>query len=268
MNWYEAKQEEKRQRYEQRAQRAAGESIAQSEAARKAVEHIPPGQPILVGHHSEGRHRRDLARSDSHMRKAIEADSKAKHYAHKADAVGSGGISSDDPDAVTKLREKLANLEQRQSRMKEINALFRKGGADALPEDERLAWFRLKGLCPYEKAPYPAYALTNNSGNMRRIKARIAQLERAEAAREAVATGEAVEAVTEGPGYVMREDLGENRVMFEFRGKPAADVRAILKRHGFRWSPSRVAWVRFLNNAGRAAAQSVARQLNDTEAAR
>jgi hypothetical protein len=41
-------------------------------AAREFASRIPFGQPILVGHHSEGRHRRDLARIDRMEDKAIE----------------------------------------------------------------------------------------------------------------------------------------------------------------------------------------------------
>ena len=53
-------------------------------AAREGIAGIPPGQPILVGHHSEKRHRRDLARHDTRMRAGIEAQGKAEHSAHKA----------------------------------------------------------------------------------------------------------------------------------------------------------------------------------------
>lgn len=46
---------------------------------------IPFGQPILVGHHSERRHRRDLERADNGMRKAIEADKRAGYWASRAE---------------------------------------------------------------------------------------------------------------------------------------------------------------------------------------
>ena len=42
------------------------------DAAHRAVAGIPFGQPILVGHHSERRHRRDLARHDSAMSRGCE----------------------------------------------------------------------------------------------------------------------------------------------------------------------------------------------------
>ncbi|MGE8450885.1 MAG: hypothetical protein ACN6OP_09780 [Pseudomonadales bacterium] len=58
----------------------------------------------------------------------------------------------------------------------------------------------------------------------------------------------AVEVETEG--YTYREDVEENRVMFEFDGKPEQNVRDLLKRNAFKWSPSRNAWVRQLTNSG------------------
>lgn len=47
---------------------------------------IPFGQPILVGHHSEGRHRRDLDRLHNLAGKEIEHIQKAEKFAHKSEA--------------------------------------------------------------------------------------------------------------------------------------------------------------------------------------
>ena len=107
MNEYERKQQARRERYEARAEKATSEAGNRFDTARRNVEHIPFGQPILVGHHSERRHRADLARHDRNMRAGIDAEAKAKHYAGKASSVGKGGISSDDPDAITKLKRKI-----------------------------------------------------------------------------------------------------------------------------------------------------------------
>ena len=40
--------------------------------AHNLVQDIPPGQPILVGHHSEKRHRRTIERSHAAMSKGVE----------------------------------------------------------------------------------------------------------------------------------------------------------------------------------------------------
>ena len=46
---------------------------------------IPFGQPILVGHHSEKRHRKTIERADNAMRKSVEEAEKAKEYASRAE---------------------------------------------------------------------------------------------------------------------------------------------------------------------------------------
>ncbi|KKN73239.1 hypothetical protein LCGC14_0402240 [marine sediment metagenome] len=120
MNSYEAKQEARKARYEELAEKNQAEAAREFHKGdlREEVSGIPFGQPIRVGHHSEGRHRNAIKRANNAMRRGIEAQSKAGHYAAKAANVGKGGISSDDPEAVVKLREKLAKLEARQERMK------------------------------------------------------------------------------------------------------------------------------------------------------
>ena len=97
-NRYEEKQATRRERFEDLADKNAQRSTDFHAASRRAVEHIPMGQPILVGHHSEGRHRADIKRAHSAMNKSCEAQEKADYYARKAAGVGGGGISSDDPE--------------------------------------------------------------------------------------------------------------------------------------------------------------------------
>ncbi|WP_132290495.1 DUF3560 domain-containing protein [Kribbella sp. VKM Ac-2568] len=47
-----------------------GRTSARPRAARRQIsDHIPLGQPILVGHHSERRHRRDIERMDRLMQR-------------------------------------------------------------------------------------------------------------------------------------------------------------------------------------------------------
>jgi len=126
VNPYERRQEGRRQRLLARAERLSAEAAARSAAAQRALDVIPLGQPILVGHHSEKRHRRDLARVDTNLRRAHEASTEALDLRQRAASVGTGGISSDDPEAVSKLLEKLARLEARQARMKAVNDAHRR----------------------------------------------------------------------------------------------------------------------------------------------
>ena len=55
-------------RYRKRALQAKTDSSAAYRRAEELVEHIPPGQPILVGHHSETKHRRHIKRHSGQNR--------------------------------------------------------------------------------------------------------------------------------------------------------------------------------------------------------
>ena len=191
--------------------------------------------------------------------KSLEESQKAEYYAQKAASVGTGGISSDDPSAIEKLRAELVKLECSQEKMKAGNKLVKKGdraGLAALLGISSEAADKMFTGDFAGRVGFPSYMLTNNNANIRRIKERIASLE---------AHSKRVDVEQEFDGFTYREDTDENRVMFEFRGKPAEEVRAVLKSHGFKWSPLRGAWVRQLNNAGLYAARCVKEKLQPAE---
>ncbi len=71
-----------------KAEKHREESNRRFETAHKIGDMIPFGQPILVGHHSEGRHRRDLERIDSNMGKSVEEQKKAEEYQRRAERYG------------------------------------------------------------------------------------------------------------------------------------------------------------------------------------
>ena len=87
---------------------------------------------------------------------------------------------------------------------------------------------------------------------MRRIRERIEQLKQA-----SEQTADPQPITVNGQ---IAEDPADNRILITFDAKPAETVRAVLKSMGWKWSPTRTAWVRMLNNAGRASAQYVAQQ--------
>jgi hypothetical protein len=171
-----------RERREARAERLrswAGSREQKSEAAfgnaHRIAEQIPFGQPILVGHHSEGRARRDQGRIENGMRAGIEHGRKAESMRSRADnieAAAARAIYSDDPDAIERLNVKLAQLEAERETMKATNTEYRKQHRD-----------ELKAMSPYERGqsvPYPSYALTNLGGTITRTRQRIEQLTRAQ----------------------------------------------------------------------------------------
>lgn len=263
---FSERQERKKERLQKRAKKAQQASEQAYEATDRIAKSIPLGQPILVGHHSERGHRADLKRIDRGMRKAIDKDREAKDLLRRADAVGTGGISSDDPEAVAKLGEKLEHLQQKQDFMKRLNAAWRTAGkpepyapeptweqvrteakidAEALQQvrrDMARRWAWQPG------APFPAYALSNLSAEIRRVRTRIDGLQRS-AERPAVVQDVGLCRVV--------ENVDENRIQLFFPDKPPDATRALLKARGFRWSPTAGAWQRQLNEAGRLAARLV-----------
>lgn len=80
-----------------KAERRSAESAARWAAAQEIAEGIPSGQPILVGHHSERGHRRDLARMDTNQRKSIELEKEAEHAAHGAVSAEKHMTNREDP---------------------------------------------------------------------------------------------------------------------------------------------------------------------------
>jgi len=166
---------------------------------------------------------------------------------------GTGGISSDDPAAVEKLKRKLEGLERQQAHMKAVNAYYRKHktleGCPGLSEETAQAIQSNWAGGWYPGRPYPPYALSNNNANIRRIQARIAELE---AKQEAPAP--------EGwdfDGGLVKANTEENRLQVFFDEKPDEALRAELKSHGFRWAPSQGAWQRQLTDNAIYAAKQI-----------
>lgn len=183
----------------------------------------------------------------------------------KIQSVGMGGIMSDDKDALAKLTAKLEKLEAHQALMKAANAAVRmkdatKGDAKLRElgyTDDEIKQLRTPDFCG--RVGYPDYEMKNNNANIRRIKERIAGLEK-EAQRAAENTGP-----VKGDGYELVENTDLGRIQFVFGGKPDDDTRALLKENGFRWAPSQGAWQRMLNDNGRSAAERVRRVLDRKE---
>src|SRR3546814_11872509 len=94
------------------------------------------------------------------------------------------------------------------------------------------------------------YALQNNNANIRRLKARIPRVEAIQNADETQEQFGDIE---------YREQDG--RVWLVFPGKPADDVRGKLRSRGFKWSPTRGAWVRQLSEAARYYGRQIAQRV-------
>ena len=77
MTSYDERLAQRRERLEQRAAKARAESEARSASA-DSLSQVMNGQPILVGHHSEKRHRSDLNKMWRNMKKSSELYTEAK----------------------------------------------------------------------------------------------------------------------------------------------------------------------------------------------
>ncbi len=74
----------KARRYQTYAANAKARAESRCNTASKIGSAIPFGQPILVGHHSERRHRRDIERIHQNMSKSIEESGKAEYFKGRA----------------------------------------------------------------------------------------------------------------------------------------------------------------------------------------
>jgi hypothetical protein len=78
--------ETRAERSEDRAQAATAEAKARFNSHNIETLRGMQGEPVKIGHHSEGRHRRLIEKADNDMRKGCEALDKAKHYERRAEA--------------------------------------------------------------------------------------------------------------------------------------------------------------------------------------
>lgn len=174
-------------------------------------------------------------------------------------AAGKDIIESDDPDALQKLRNKLEQRQQLQEKMKAANAAIRLkdtfAGDEKLSElgfsAEEIQQLRTPDFCG--RVGYPSYALSNNNAEIRRLTARIKELEE-------VKTAPAAEP-EQHDGFQVVENTESMRLQIIFEDKPDADTRTLLKSEGFRWAPSQGAWQRQLTDNARRALARIINQL-------
>ena len=216
-NNYEERKQRKLDNYKRLAEKAESKSNDLFNNGRKIMKHIPFGQPVLVDHHSEKRHRRDLQRIDSYRERAMSEADKAKYYRNKIKQIENNtSISSDDPEAIIKLQAKLKERIDLQDFMKEANKKAKK-------EDKPRI--------------YEPFQLQNNNANINRIKKRIAEL-------EAKANG-VTKVLYKDKNVEILDNVEDNRLQLYFTYVPSFEIRTELKKNGFKWSRYNVCWQRF-----------------------
>jgi len=231
---YEERKERRIFSYKERARKAVETANQEYSNAQEMGSVIPFGQPILVGHHSEDRHRALLKGIDAKHRKAFAESGKAEYYENKAEsAEANQSISGDDPEAENRYQEKLEILEKKQNYMKAVNKAW-KHGKDALialglseAESDKLA--------NEPKRPCPTWMLSNNSAEIRRVKEKLARLKKLDNMETQN---------IKFNGGEMQINTMLNRVQFIFGSIPSPETRAFLKARGFKWARSQGAWQR------------------------
>jgi len=235
---------EKRQEW---AGKAHARSDARFNAADAISSRIPFGQPILVGHHSERRARRDADKIWTNMGKGMEEHKLAEHHESKGQGLASQlerTIFDDDPDAIERLEARIADREKSATYNNALNAAwrkgFKKGGAEgaiaalmatgasqALAETLaktalQFSWLTRKGPCD---ATGERAAIRTDKERIIRIKAKQARAELA----QATPTGVLIENLASG-------NMTPEYVRVTFPEKPSREILTSLRQAGFRWT--------------------------------
>jgi hypothetical protein len=150
-------------------------------------------------------------------------------------------ISSDDPEAITKLKEKIANAEKSQEMMKGFNKCLRTKNNEGMIK-LGFTQTQIDELCKPDfmgHVGFANYALTNNNGNIHRMKERLAHLEK----HSTDTTTETLKG-----NIKILDNVELNRLQIFFPDVPSYNTRLELKSNGFRWSPSEGAWQRQRSN--------------------
>lgn len=254
---YQERLQNRRQGLEKAAINRSKAADAAYERSRSLVDHIPNGQPILVGHHSERRHRNAIDKSWRALGKSVSLTNEAESLERKAARVGTAGISTTDPEAVEKLKTKLAGLEKAQETMKAANKAIKRNDDQALHDlgltDKQIVEIKRPDFAG--RTGFAAYALQNNSAEIRRTKQRIADIQR----------------LHDAPPLEFENDafsvgVNNGQIVIDFRdGKPSGEVRKKLKSNGFKWSRYQTAWVRKVTANALATAENLIESLKVTE---
>lgn len=109
---------------------------------------------------------------------------------------------------------------------------------------------------------FAEFELRNSNARLKTLAAKVAELEHREEAKKDGKKPESVE-IPNGRIYV---DTVENRINVEHDSKPEREIIAIIKEHGFKWSPSRSIWTRKLTTNASYRTKDLIKALNEKAA--
>lgn len=206
-----------------------------------------------AGNYNMKKHEKQMSREDTLWKEYDEI----KAILNKIEAVGTGAVDLADPHAREMLTDQLQKLQAHLDRNKALNAYYRKHksfvgfpgltaeAAAKLTTDFADTCQR----CPWVKHPIPDYELTSLRGKIKRVQARLDELDKRTEQAEQPA-----ESTKFSGGEIVR-NLEADRLQILFDEKPDEETRAALKQNGFRWSPRYSAWQRQLTQNAEIAAR-------------
>ena len=217
---------------------------------------IPFGQPV---HGPRDRNYREKAARQ--IDRGYQISKEAAAFEQKARAAEKNrSISADDPMAAEKLTKQLDTLQKAQEIMKAVNAYYRKyktldGCAGCVAVSDSIIKAAADNINGVHGVPFPAWCLSNNNAEIRRIKDRIEELKQ---------RAEQEPREWSGNGWTAETDLEDNRIRIYFEEKPNDETRSILKGHGFKWSPKSGAWQRQITRAAMWSMDRIAEKLSES----
>ena len=228
-------------RQEKRENWAIGRE-AKAEAAFKtstaATAGIPFGQPILVGHHSERRHRNVIKKAHAAMGRAVESHDMAAMHRSKAAGIQrtlDRSIFSDDENAIEEIEKRIADREAQRKQNNAVNKIIRrKPKNECTPEKvEELAKIGIRETTTaklfspdYGRPGIPSYVNANLGGNISSDRKRLESIKARQEKTKAAEESENGISIIEKNGWCI----------VTFAEKPEYSVIKTLKAAGFRWS--------------------------------
>ena len=168
-------------------------------------------------------------------------------------------ILSKNQDAVELLEKKIAKLEEEHKQKLYWNKYYKKNGT--LKGAEGLSDKQIEIVEDFVRRnpSFAPFSVTNDTANIRRYKQRLEKM------KEAKATGTKIETVNDENNnklFKVVKNTELMRLQLIFTDKPNDEVRTILKKNSFRWSPKNNAWQRQLTENGMFALKRVVNEIN------
>lgn len=171
-------------------------------------------------------------------------------------SIGTGPVDLADPHARELLEDQLQRLKDRLETDKAMNAHYRKHktmkGFRDMPDEAAARMDKAIAEAPaFAQRPAPDFELTSLRGKIKRVQARLEELEKLKA-------GDVPEGWKfDGGEVVINTEL--NRLQIVLDDRPDDDMKRDLKSMGFRWAPSQGAWQRQLTDNAIHAAKAITR---------